>query len=209
MSDYTVSVDNQSGENVQVAIYQDYPSQSGFSLVWLLQQINVANQTTFNWEIDWALNWGTTDQQLVTGVEWSSAGPVQNMDPTGQSGNNAMGVVFSGTEFSTSPPAYHDETVAPGVMQVKTDSSFNVAQSECMSLAVYMNSLPAFAMQGQPNGTFTFNTHPTYYICTTECKQSVAVDGTFVSNPTKVEFAAGVTTLNYVLDNELTFQLQS
>lgn len=209
MSDYAVSVVNQSGEDVQVAIYQAYPDQEGFSLVWLLKQINDSNQTTFTWEINWSLNWGTLPQKLAPGVQWTSAGPVQNMEPNAQGGKNAMGVVYSGSEFSTSPTAYNDPDVAPGALQVKTDSSFTVKEAKLMSLAVYMNSLPAFAMQGEPSGTFTFDTHPTYYICTTRHKQGVAVDGTFVSNPTEIKFAAGVTNLGFILNDELKFVPQS
>jgi len=88
---------------------------------------------------------------------------------------------------------------------VTTDASFTVDQSNAMSLAVYMNSLPAFAMQGEPNGNFLFDTHPTYWICTTESKQGVAVSGTFVSNPTQFEFANGVTSLNFTLTDTLQF----
>jgi hypothetical protein len=60
-------------------------------------------------------------------------------------------------------------------------------------------------MGGQPNGTFLFETHPTYWICTTKHKQGVAVSGTFVTNPLEIQFAAGVTALSYVLDDTLTF----
>jgi hypothetical protein len=209
MSDYTISVKNQSGEDVKVAIYQAYPAQDGLSLVWLRKQINEDNSTDFNWEINWGLNWGTTDQKLAPGVQWNSHGPAQDMNPTAAKGTNAMGVVYSGSEFRTDPKAYNDPNVESGSMQVKTDDSFSVKQAKAMSLAVYMNGLPAFAMQGQPRGTFTFATHPTYYICTTDHKQGVAVTGNFVSNPTEIVFAAGVTTLSYVLNDELEFVLQS
>lgn len=90
-------------------------------------------------------------------------------------------------------------------MLVKTDSTFTVTQSLAMSLAVYMNSLPAFAMQGKPNGNFLFDTHPTYWICTTDSKQGVAVSGTFVSSPTQFAFADGISSLNFKLDETLKF----
>lgn len=209
MSDYTISVTNNSGESVQVAIYQTYPDIDGLPLVWLLQQIPDGNTNSLSWEINWALNWGTTPQQLIPGVQWTSGGPVQNMDPTGSSGNNAMGITFQNGQFVTSPTAFYDKTVQPGNMQVATDGSFTVKDSRAMSLAVYTNSLAAFVMAGQPNGTYLFETHPTYWICTTQHKQGVTVSGTFVTNPLEMQFTAGTTTLNYVLDDTLTFVPQN
>ncbi|USX22283.1 hypothetical protein NHH82_09060 [Oxalobacteraceae bacterium OTU3REALA1] len=206
MSNYSISVQNASGAAANIAIYQTYPNLAGgLPLVWLLQTVNEGNTNTYNWSIDWALNWGTTNQPLAPGVQWSSGGPLQNMDPNASSGNNEMGVTFSGGQFQTSPTAFHDPEVPTGSMLVTTDTSFTVPDARSMSLGVYMNSLPAFAMQGRPNGKFLFDTHPTYWICTTDSKRGVAVSGTFVSSPTQFEFAKGVTSLKYKLTETLQF----
>lgn len=208
MSSYSISVLNSSGAPANVAIYQTYPNlKTGLPLVWLLQTINNGNTNTYNWSIDWALNWGTTEQPLAPGVLWSSGGPLQNMNPTAAGGNNEMGVTYSSGQFQTSPTAFYDPEVPSGSMLVKTDASFTVSQSLAMSLAVYMNSLPAFAMQGKPNGNFLFDTHPTYWICTTDSKQGVAVSGTFVSSPTQFSFTEGVTSLKFKLTDTLEFVL--
>ncbi|WP_455424553.1 hypothetical protein [Dryocola sp. LX212] len=206
MSSYSISVLNSSGAPANVAIYQTFPNLvGGLPLVWLLQTVNNGNTNTYNWSIDWALNWGTTEQPLAPGVQWSSGGPIQSMNPTTSSGNNKMGVTYVNGQFQTSPTAYHDPEVPSGSMLVSTDSTFTVPQSLAMSVAVYMNSLPAFAMQGKPNGNFLFNTHPTYWICTTDSKQGVAVSGTFVSSPTQFAFADGITSLKFKLDETLSF----
>ncbi len=206
MSNYSISVVNKSGAPANVAIYQTYPNLiGGLPLVWLLQTINEGNRNSYNWSIDWALNWGTTEQPLVPGVKWTSGGPMQNMNPTSSGGKNAMGVSCNNGQFLTSPPAYHHPDVSSGRMLVQTDSSFTVPQSKNMSVAVYMNSLPAFAMQGKPNGNYLFDTHPTYWICTTESKQGVAVSGTYVSSPKQFSFADGVTSLNFELSDTLEF----
>lgn len=206
MSSYSISVLNASGAPANVAIYQTYPNLvTGLPLVWLRQTVNDGNTNTYNWSINWALNWGTTEQPLSPGVLWSSGGPIQHMNPTATGGNNAMGVTYVNGQFETLPLAFNNPDVSAGSMLVKTDSTFTVAQSQAMSLAVYMNSLPAFAMQGKPNGNFLFDTHPTYWICTTDSKQGVAVSGTFVSSPTQFVFADGVTSLKFKLDDTLQF----
>jgi hypothetical protein len=90
-------------------------------------------------------------------------------------------------------------------MLVTTDKTFTVKQASLMSIAVYMNSLPAFAVQGEPNGKFLFQTHPTYWLCTTSAKQSVAISEEFVSSPRQFVFDPGVTSLSYTLNAELEF----
>lgn len=206
MSSYSLSVINSSGADANVAIYQTYPNLiAGLPLVWLLQTINNSNKNTYNWTIDWALNWGTTEQPLAPGVLWSSGGPIQKMNPTASGGNNRMGVTYVNSQFKTNPLAYNDSKVSSGSMLVSTDSTFTITQSSAMSLAVYMNSLPAFAMQGKPNGNYLFNTHPTYWICTTDSKQGVAVSGDFVSSPTEFAFADGITSLEFELNETLNF----
>lgn len=94
MSSYSISVLNASGAPANVAIYQTYPNLiAGLPLVWLLQTVNNGNTNTYNWSIDWALNWGTTEQPLAPGVKWSSSKPMQSMNPTASSGNNSMGLL--------------------------------------------------------------------------------------------------------------------
>ena len=206
MTSYSLEVINQSGATQNIAVYQQYPDLvKGLPLVWFNKDVNNGNNNTFTWSIDWALNWGTTKQQLAPGVTWTSGGPLQNMAPDTSEGNNAMGITYTNGEFETSPTAYNDPQVSSGDMLITTDTSFTVTQSELMSVAVYMNSLPAFAVQGEPNGKFLFQTHPTYWLCTTSAKAGVAVSEEFVSSPTQFTFDPGVTSLSYTLNDELQF----
>ncbi|MCX7096509.1 MAG: hypothetical protein NTV43_01230 [Methylococcales bacterium] len=205
MSTYSIKITNNSGATEVIAVYQQYPDINGLPLVWFTKEVPNGNSTTFTWSIDWALNWGTTEQPLAPGIQWTSGGPLQAMQPTQTGGSNAMGVIYSGSEFETSPTAYYDPAVASGNMLVATDKSFTVSQAHLMSLSVYMNGLPAFAVQGNPNGKFLFQTHPTYWLCTTSAKQGVAISETYVSSPSQFAFASGVTSLEYNLNDVLDF----
>lgn len=210
MSDYSITVTNKSGAAQNVAIYQQYPDVvGGLPLVWILKNVNDGNQTTFSWSVTWGLNWGTSETVLVPGVKWESSGTLQNMNPTSPKGPNAMGIVYSGDEFSTSPTAYLDPNVKLGDMLVTTDQSFTVTDAKLMSIAAYMNGLPALAVQGKPNGKYNFHTHPVYWLCITDSEQSVAISDDYVSSPTQVTFAAGAPSLSYTLDGTLVFNLSS
>jgi hypothetical protein len=187
-----------------VAVYQDFPSITGLSLVWFSKNINDSNNNTFTWDIPWALNWGTTPAPLVPGVMWSSGGTPVEVYPNTTGGINEMTVSYSNGDFISKDPLNNPD-IPLGSMEAITDTSFTVQQAANMSIAVYMNGLPTFAMQGRPNGKYLFDTHPTYYVCVTDHKVGVAVTGSFVSSPTKVVFAGGSTSLEYNLDGTLTF----
>lgn len=206
MSNYTLKVKNTSGANKRIAIFQTYPDmEDGLPLVWLTQTVNNHNSNTYTWSIKWSLDWGTTPQPLQDGVKWSSSGSPQPMDPTAVGGNNKMGVTFENSQFETIP-AYHDPKVPSGSMVVATDTTFTVSDAAKMSLAVGMNDIPAFAMQGEPNGIYKFDTHPTYWIAVIDSEQGVAVSGDFLSNATQFQFAEGATELSYVLTDTLQFK---
>lgn len=206
MSTYSLQVTNKSGAAQNIAVYQQYPDLvTGLPLVWLSKSVPDTNYTTFNWSIDWGLNWGTTEQPLALGVQWTSGGALQKMDPTTTGGKNEMGITYTGSEFSTLPTAFNNSELPLGDMLVTTDKTFTVQEASLMSIAVYMNSLPAFAVQGDPNGEFLFKTHPTFWLCTTSANQGVAVSEYFVSSPTQFTFDPGVTSLSYILNDELEF----
>lgn len=205
---YSISITNKSGASENVAIYQSYPNlDGGLPLVWVAKNINDTNTNTFSWEIDWALNWGTTPQPLVPGVLWSSGGTPITVEPD-PSGANYVTVSYSNGDFESAGPL-NNPNIPNGSMDVITDTSFTVKEAANMSVSVYMNGTPTFAMQGKPNGKYEFDTHPTYYLCTTDHKVGVAVSGEFVSSVTEVIFAEGVTSKSYILDETLNFVLQS
>lgn len=206
MSEYSIQVINKSGAKQNVAIYQSYPNVvGGLPLVWVLKNINNTNTNTFSWETPWALNWGTSEQPLTEGVKWTSGGTAQDIDPNSPTGNNAMKVSYAGNDFK-SDPAYHEGSLKQGSMLVSTDTSFTVSDSLNMSISVYMNGKPTFAMQGRPNGKYRFDTHPVYYICVTDQKEGVAVSGTFVTSPTEAKFSSGTTELKFELNETLQFK---
>jgi len=205
MSNYSVSVKNSSGASQNIAIYQSYPNLStGLPLVWIAKNINFENTNTFSWSVDWALNWGTTKQVLKPGVMWESGGTPRAVEPNQSGGSNKVNVFYQNGDFASSD-AYNEDSIPAGSMDVSTDKSFTVSDAAKMSISVYMNGTPTFAMQGKPNGTYQFDTHPTYYLCTTDSKQGVAVDGNFVSSVKEVVFANGVTSLNFKLTETLDF----
>jgi rhizosphere induced protein len=208
MSQYSIEVVNNSGKAQNIAIYQTYPNlTAGLPLIWISKNINFENSNKFDWETPWGLNWGTTSAPLAPGVVYESSGPLRAIEPNTHAGKNMMDISYNDNDFKSSE-AYSNAKISLGSMQVKTDTSFTVDQSDNMSISVYMNGKPTFAMQGEPNGLYQFDTHPTYWICTTREKDGTAVSGHFVSSPTKVVFQNGITELKFELTDTLEFKQQ-
>jgi nitrous oxide reductase accessory protein NosL len=205
MSNYSIKVTNNSGAAQNIAVYQNYPNIEGYPLVWFAKNVNNSNNNTFSWKIDWELNWGTSNQTLVPGVMWNSGGTPQAVEPNSSGGNNMMDITYSNGDFE-SGAVYNNTDIPKGSMEVATDTSFTVSESEKMSVSVYMDDQPTFAMQGKPNGKYLFDTHPTYYICVTDNKTGVAVSGTFVTSPTEAQFSEGTTALEFELSDTLQFK---
>jgi hypothetical protein len=202
---YSLSITNKSGASQNVAVYQSYPNVvSGLPLVWFNQVVHNGNNSTFNWDITWGLNWGTSPQPLVTGVEYTSGGPLVPVNPIQPQGINAMAITYSSGTFQTQG-IEHNPNVLKGDMLVTTDTSFTVIDSLNMNVAVYMYGKPVLAMQGKPNDQYRFDTHPTYWICVTDFKPGIAVSGTAVTSPTKISFPKGVTGLSFDLSDTLEF----
>ena len=54
MSNYSITIKNNSGGSQNVAVYQNYPDIEGHPLVGFAKNINNSNHNKFSWEIDWA-----------------------------------------------------------------------------------------------------------------------------------------------------------
>lgn len=205
MTSYSLKVKNTSGDTQNVAVYQTYPGlPGGLPLVWFSKTIPDDVHDTFFWNIEWALSWGTTEDKLVVGVQWTSGEDPKDMDPHSVVGPNAMTITHN-EEFKITNVTENSK-LPKGDLLVKTDKTFTVKDAEKMSIGVYMNKKPAFVVHGRPNGKVQFETHPTYWLCTTEHKEGVAVSSMFVSNPKKVVFPHGETSLSYTLNEILEFE---
>lgn len=74
-----------------------------------------------------------------------------------------------------------------------------------MHVAVCMEGLPAFVMQGKPNGEYLITTKPTYYIAVTDKKVGTVVSGEFLSHSQVFEFPDGATEISGTLNEYLKF----
>ena len=206
MSSYSLKITNNSGASQNIAIYQSHPNaDAGLPLVWVSKAIHNTNHNTFEWDINWQLNWGTSAQKLIPGVMWTSGGSPVDVNPVSAGGINQIGITYFNDDFSTNSKI-HNNAVPQGTVKAVTDTSFTVAESEKMSIAIYMDNKPALAMQGKPNGSYLYHTHPTYYLCVTDVKEGTAVSSEFVNSPTPVVYQDGQTALSYELTETLTFE---
>jgi len=210
---YSLTIQNSSEADQNVALFQVDDPESGFPLIWWSQKIPNGNNYTFTWDESWQVGFGSTSQPLKADVSYVSQNK-QEVKPNEASGVNEIKITFEDESFKSSKPYYNDQ-ISNGVIQIITDKSFTVEQALNMSVAVYMYNKPILASQGKPNSQYRFYTNTIYYLTVTDIPEgSVVFQSSTQSNssmrsvesqPTKVNFSDGNTCLKYKLNNLLVF----
>lgn len=217
---YSVNVTNKSGAPQNVAIFlADASNNSEFSLVWLLKTINDGGNYLFSWDqTTFGLGWGSTSQPIDVSVQFTSGQAPTPVFPNTAGGNNVLPVQYQNNDFLSGIPyansSFHNK------LEITTDTSFTVSDSLTMSVALYMDILPALAMQGAPNTYYYFDiAQISYYLTVTDLTQGVVLPKpntqadknlfvqltTSMSTPTKIAFEPGAMDLKYVLNDTLVF----
>jgi rhizosphere induced protein len=212
---YSLKIQNQSGAEQRVAVFQVNSLSPAFSLVWLAQKINDRYTYPFTWTTNWGLGWGDTSQPLDIGVIYQSRQSA-TVQPNTANGVNVLPITYSNENFS-SGSAYYDNQLQLGVMQIDTDDTFTAQQSLDMSVAVYMDNKPILAEQGEPISHYVYNTNNmSYYLTVTDYQEGAVLPIyssrlcrkiSAISQPTQVQFPEGVSDLQYILDGNLNFTL--
>lgn len=198
---YVLKVNNKRGDGsiVNVALYQQYPGQSGSSLIWVSEKVSDGGKGQFSWGIDWGLTWGKTERQIAPGVYFEAGGALRKVKPLSYEKNSCT-IDFKDGSFMISE-ADINSGLEDGQLQVTTTGAFKVSDSKLMQIAVCVGEKPVFVMNGQPSATFTFSTTPTYYICITDRKVGTVVSGTMITNPTEIVFKSPGTLEYDLTDN--------
>lgn len=225
---YSLTIQNSSGSDQNIALFQVSNPKSGLPLNWLSKKIPNGNNYIFQWDINWGLGYGSTSQPLNVGVSYVSQRIIE-VRPNDASGVNEILISYKDQSFTSSEPYYNDN-IDNGFIQIITDTSFTVEDSSLMSVAVYMNDKPILVSQGRPNSQYQFYTNTTYYLTVTDLPENSVLPSftpsssrmmnlmmmpivrqptVEISKPTEVDFSAGKTDLTYQLTNLLEFQLDS
>jgi len=204
---YSIIIKNSSGNTAIIGLFQQQPQQfqKGYPLVWQSAGVQDGGQVTLTWSLDWGLSYGTSNGHLNNGVQFNVSGPVIDANP----GSNTNGALVAYDENSSTfiIKSQAINNLPEGCIGLVTDGSFTtqIAQKLNMDVCVCVQGVPVAAISGQPNLSYTFSTHPTYYLAIINYKAGVAVDITSLSNPTQATFADGDTELNYTLNDENEF----
>lgn len=188
---YELEVINKSGMTQTIAVYQTYPdvTQHGFPLVWFSRVTPNSVFIEFLWTVDWSLGWGILSPNTPPCGEYYTIGqmiPVSSGDP---SGINEVTLAYIGTyphgtyEFINKK---YDPTLPASNLEIRTDAT--VPASNKIALGLGMSGRPVFVMPALPNTMTLLTTHPTYYLCITNCAVGTVVNVANVMSPTKVVF---------------------
>eukprot|EP01084_Bolivina_argentea_P255188 429135_1 len=198
---YEIIVNNKSGANQMVALYQTDPTHQFKPLVW--KQAGIANggKGVYMWEVQWGLSWGESTAPLADGVQFIGKGRVINLDPSSKQ-NNAVKITYDSNNKVWNVAAAENDALANGYLGAKTDTSFSIPEAKAKNFCidVTMQGEPVLAISGQPNAEYTFETHPKYWLAITQEKVGFAVTGTATGVATEVTFDNGVYNAEMFID---------
>lgn len=215
---YSLNIQNRSGDAQTVAVYQNINPSAGTPLIWLSKTINNKGNYTFSWQDTWELGWGNTPQGLDAGALYTSGGVPTEIQPNQANGKNELPITYVNQSFE-SQPAYYNSQLGLGNMLITTNTSFTVSDALQMSVGVYMNKQPILAAQGKPNSQYPFNTNTSYYLTVTEYPVGTAIpsflqmqmlivliEAGSISQPQEVKFSSGSYEATYNLNSVLEFK---
>jgi len=216
---YSVTIANNSGAPQNVAIFVATGLNQAFSLVWLSQTINDGGNHQFKWnEKAFGLGWGTTAQPIDIAGQFNSGHPPAVVEPYSAGGKNTLPVKYDNQSFMFGDTYYKNDLY--NALVISTDTSFTVAQSLTMSVALYVDLFPALAIQGTPNTLYYFDlTQVRYFLTVTNLTSGAVLPNMIMqasfyatsslaatmTTPVMLVFSPGVTNLQYELGGNLIF----
>lgn len=201
---FNLHVANESGATANIALFRKQPGfiNNGVSFIWFERFLPNDCHTEMCWNTDWALGigrpWPFTPESAP-----SIVGQLQPMHPNLPNGINEVTVIFDGIELKFVDPQ-HISSIPLGSMVVKTET-FDLKETENISLDVCLDGRPTFATGLRPNELYKFETKPTYYLCTTTTKVGMVVDSTNCASIQEIVFEPGNTQLCYKYDDTKKF----
>lgn len=214
-----ITIENRSGGPQGVAIFiTDGSNPDAFSLVWQRMVIESGNTKSFN-EIEFAygLGWGRTSQPIRMCVPYRSCSTPAQVFPKTANGVNTLPITYCNGDFLMEEP-YVDKTLSDQI-KIVTDTSFRVTDAIATNVGLYVDGLPAIALQAAPNTDYYFDiTQFSFYLTVTDAPEGVALPRTAgnplvrssiasvsISRPFPISFPRDGAELHYFLDETRQF----
>lgn len=224
---YKLTIENQSGSSRSVIIFHTNPPYSSNVLVWEKKFVPNQTKTTFSWnEACFSLGFGTVSPLLETGGTYTSNYD-ELMSPNDSNGNNQLNINYVNGSFNP-VSSIHNASLNLGELQITTDTSFTVNDSQYLAVSLSIDKSPVLISQGMPNTYYQFSCHTTAYVAISSyaigtilpriplpsslprtlhpTQFSINRAGNSLSSPTQLPFIAGEKTeLFYTITENLTF----
>ncbi len=189
---YTLEVINNSLYSGSVFIFQDNADinvANVMSLVWLSRFSGPNTETSFTWAENYSFSWSETSP-LTVGIIFTS---VQILEADLSSTNKVL--------FTNSNGVYHftNQIAGPkeGSLYIDQDGTIPLNQ---VSVGFGMSGFPIFAVQAQPNMTYTFTPDRKYWIAFGDYETGEVIDPTSITNKAEIVFPSGCYSMEAVLD---------
>jgi len=205
---YSITVENDSGVDYHIGLYQVNPRQEGYSLLWKIKPIGDGAEISFDWSLNYQfqLSWGGT--KLEEGAVIKGKSKMIDLKP----GNYNKNAVYIELRDNNSNPKRWKATkcgnknLKNNQLSAKCSPNWNNHESKKrnLNLMLLCDENPILARPARANFEYVFNLDPTYYLCLIDEIDPTndlgsAMTASARSQSTKVVFKNGY--------NELTFRI--
>jgi hypothetical protein len=189
MTDYTLTVLNESTGYENFAVYQNDPDlgvQNAMSLAWFVKGAHPSTVAWFEWSLDYSFMWcesGSLSKGVVfkASEEWSC-------DPSNIH-NNAVALDFQQNAF-----LFKDSpiSITPRIGNLYV-SNLSTVPVDIASVALAVGGKAAYATPAEPNRLDVWTPHPNYWITAGTYQPGVALDAEEISSTAaQITYAPGV-----------------
>lgn len=192
---FTINATNNSMNSGSFMIFQRDSSmqQQVFSVAWMTQYANQNMNVNFTWEENYAFVLGQTGI-LQPGIQFRPSQEYRADLTT----NNAITLSNSGfTNQQSQSPS--------GRLYIQQDATIPMGR---LSIGIALGIAPTLVVQASPNMQTVFTPTPEYWIAFGNFNAGTVLDSYSISNPARLIFPSGKTTLNVTLNPNGTWNIQ-
>lgn len=196
---YNIRVINNSFNVSDVMVFQkqiDSNAPSLLPLAWLTRTMYPNSNVEFQWDVDYSFMWSETGE-LVPGVVFNPS----EVRETALGAENEITFTHNQVyQFA------NQKTTSPeGDLIIMQDSSIPFNQA---SVGIGMSNSGMFAIQAQPNVSFTFEPQPRYFVALGHYKQGEVLNVNSLYNTVEVYFPANVYSMTVILNQNNTWTVE-
>lgn len=191
MSQYSVTIQNNSVHSSYFMIFQNDPAQwdpDAMAVAWFSKYSNPNQTVKFSWDVEWGFSWADIGT-IQPGIRYEES---ECYEP--KNGRTKVTLDYNGAY------QFVDKVVGRDPARLYLEQSRNIPIRSSASVGVTMSGKPVYVTQARPNNSLTFSPHPSYFLAYGTYQEGTVIDVSTVNNILELRFPTDVFNLTTTLN---------